>query len=75
VLEDGPAVPDAEVLMGPRVGVDYAGEWARRPWRYWVAGSAAVSRPRRAAGGPYVDPRPQGEGERDVPSPPGGGLG
>jgi DNA-3-methyladenine glycosylase len=35
-LEAGTAVPDAEVRRGPRVGVDYAGWWARRHFRfYW----------------------------------------
>lgn len=24
----------AEMLTGPRVGVDYAGEWAALPWRF-----------------------------------------
>jgi len=32
---------------GPRVGVDYAGEWAARPWRFWVSGSQWISRPRK----------------------------
>lgn len=46
---DGPAGP---VEAGPRVGVDYAGEWAGRPWRFWVAGSPWVSaRPRRGGTG------------------------
>lgn len=35
-LEAGPAVGDAEVRRGPRIGVDYAGWWARRHLRfYW----------------------------------------
>jgi DNA-3-methyladenine glycosylase len=29
---------------GPRVGVAYAGEWAGRPWRFWLAGNPFVSR-------------------------------
>jgi DNA-3-methyladenine glycosylase len=31
-------VPEAEVVAGPRVGVDYAGpEWAAKPWRFrWI---------------------------------------
>jgi len=45
-LEDAPSVPDAEVRTGPRIGIDYAGEWAAHPWRFWVAGSPHVSRPR-----------------------------
>jgi DNA-3-methyladenine glycosylase len=29
---------------GPRVGVDYAGAWAERPWRFWIADDPHVSR-------------------------------
>jgi DNA-3-methyladenine glycosylase len=46
VLEAAPPVADAEVAVGPRIGVAYAGEWATRPWRFWVAASAAVSHQR-----------------------------
>ena len=53
-LEDGPMVPDEEVRVGPRIGVDYAGEWATHPWRFWVGDSAFVSR-RRLSGLP-LDP-------------------
>jgi len=49
-LLDAPPVPDAEVGRGPRIGVDYAGDHAARPWRFWVSGSPAVSRPRPAPG-------------------------
>jgi DNA-3-methyladenine glycosylase len=52
-IEDEPELLDSEVLMGPRVGVDYAGEWAHRCWRYWVASSKAVSRVRYGTGRPY----------------------
>jgi DNA-3-methyladenine glycosylase len=37
--------PVGKVSAGPRIGVDYAGEWAARPWRFWLTGNAAVSRP------------------------------
>lgn len=43
-LARGEDVLDSEVSTGPRIGVDYAGEWASRPWRYWLTGSASVSR-------------------------------
>jgi len=33
-----------EICAGPRIGVDYAGEWARKPWRFWEADSRFVSR-------------------------------
>ena len=38
----------AGVVVGPRIGVDYAGpEWAARPWRFGVRGHPALSRPFR----------------------------
>jgi DNA-3-methyladenine glycosylase len=37
------------VGVSARVGVAYAGEWATRPWRFFDAKSAAVSRPPRSA--------------------------
>ena len=33
------------VVTGRRVGVDYAGEWAARPWRFGIAGHRSHSRP------------------------------
>jgi DNA-3-methyladenine glycosylase len=44
VADDGVRVDDADVVTGPRVGVAYAGEWALKPWRFSVAGSAATRR-------------------------------
>jgi DNA-3-methyladenine glycosylase len=36
---------EMEVASGPRIGVDYAGPgWTDRPWRFWVAGNASVSK-------------------------------
>ncbi len=40
----GPPVPEARVARGPRIGVDYAGEWAGKPFRLWVQDSPSVSR-------------------------------
>ncbi|HUN75864.1 MAG TPA: DNA-3-methyladenine glycosylase [Steroidobacteraceae bacterium] len=31
------------IAAAPRIGVDYAGEWARRPWRFFDRDSAYVS--------------------------------
>jgi DNA-3-methyladenine glycosylase len=45
VIEAGAVVSDAEVVRGERVGVDYAGPWATRPWRLGVGGSPSLSRP------------------------------
>jgi len=40
-LDAGPAVPDAAVSVGPRVGV--AGDGAGTPWRFWLTGEPTVS--------------------------------
>jgi DNA-3-methyladenine glycosylase len=32
------------ISAGPRVGVDYAGAWATRPWRFWITDDPHVSR-------------------------------
>lgn len=36
------------LLVGERVGVEYAGPWARMPWRFADGDSKAVSAPRRS---------------------------
>ncbi len=55
VVDDG-VRPDPElVVRTPRIGVEYAGEWASLPWRFCLDGPY-LSRPvrgrRSAAGGP-----------------------
>jgi DNA-3-methyladenine glycosylase len=45
-IEARPPVPAKQVVRGPRIGVDYAGPWAAKPYRLWVRGSSGVSRPR-----------------------------
>jgi len=47
---DAPPVPAADVARTPRIGVAYAGADARRPWRFLVRGSRAVSGPRAPRG-------------------------
>lgn len=50
-LEEGPApVPRGAIARGPRVGIDYAGAWAARPWRFWLRGNPHVSRAPGPAG-------------------------
>jgi DNA-3-methyladenine glycosylase len=43
ILKGQPIAPE-RVASGPRIGVDYAGEWAQKPWRFWVRDSPWVSR-------------------------------
>jgi DNA-3-methyladenine glycosylase len=41
-----PPRPEAfAIATRPRVGVDYAGAWARRLLRFYIRGNAHVSRP------------------------------
>lgn len=44
-IEDrGAKVPQCEVIAGPRVGIDYAGDWVQVPWRFvWNPTSRARS--------------------------------
>lgn len=44
-LSPGEPVVEARVARGPRIGVDYAGEWALEPYRLWIRDSQHVSRP------------------------------
>jgi DNA-3-methyladenine glycosylase len=45
VIRRGPRPPRRAIARGPRVGVDYAGAWARKPWRFALPGSPALSVP------------------------------
>ncbi len=38
------AGPKPNIRSGPRIGVDYAGSWAARPMRFWIADDPHVSR-------------------------------
>jgi len=42
-IEDAPAVPRSRIERGPRIGVDYSGIWAQRPYRLWLRGNPFVS--------------------------------
>jgi DNA-3-methyladenine glycosylase len=53
-MEEGQCVADEMVRVGPRIGVDYAGDWASHPWRFWIADSPHLSR--RRLTGSTLDP-------------------
>ena len=42
-IERRPGPPLGEIARSPRVGVDYAGAWAARPWRFYLAASRHLS--------------------------------
>jgi DNA-3-methyladenine glycosylase len=37
-------IPPFGIASGPRIGVDYAEEWAEKPWRFWIRNNPFVSR-------------------------------
>lgn len=41
--------PTPLIGSGPRVGVDYSGEYANKPWRFWIMGNKFVSKEPRSA--------------------------
>ena len=44
VEDKGIRLPAGDIASGSRVGIDYAGEDALLPWRFWVKGNKWVSR-------------------------------
>jgi DNA-3-methyladenine glycosylase len=43
-LEEGPPVLRRQIARGPRIGVEYAGVWAQKPYRFWIRDNPYVSR-------------------------------
>ncbi len=37
-------ISPSAISCGPRIGIEYAGAWAKRPWRFWLKENACVSR-------------------------------
>ena len=44
VILDGPEIPEERIGTSPRIGIDYAGEYRDKPWRFFVRGEPCVSR-------------------------------
>jgi DNA-3-methyladenine glycosylase len=42
--------PAEAVVETRRIGVDYAGDWALKPWRFYIEGNPYVSRPLKLRG-------------------------
>ena len=43
-LEEREIFSDAKIMSGKRVGINYAEEYAEKPWRFWVKDNLFVSR-------------------------------
>jgi DNA-3-methyladenine glycosylase len=42
-IKNAPPVNSEEIVETTRVGVDYAGEWKKLPWRFYIKGNKYVS--------------------------------
>ncbi len=42
-IEEGVTVSRRQIACGPRIGIDYAAEWAKKPWRFWIRDNPFVS--------------------------------
>ena len=45
-LEEGVSISPRQIARGPRIGIDYAESWVKKPWRFWVKDNPFVSRHR-----------------------------
>lgn len=43
-VEDAPSISYEEIVEKTRVGVEYAGEWKNKPWRFYIKGNSFISR-------------------------------
>jgi len=43
-LDEHRSIAPKQIAAGPRIGIDYAGEDAAKPWRFWVKDCLFVSR-------------------------------
>jgi DNA-3-methyladenine glycosylase len=43
-LEEGVTFSETQIMSGKRIGIDYAQEFAEKPWRFWVKDNLFVSR-------------------------------
>jgi len=43
-IENYREIPAESITSGPRIGIDYAGDDALKPWRFWIEGNIYVSR-------------------------------
>ncbi len=43
-VEEGAKISDEEIASGKRIGIDYAEEFAEKPWRFWLKDNLFVSK-------------------------------
>lgn len=43
-IEKGKEISDSDIASGTRIGIDYAEEYSKKPWRFWIRGNMFVSK-------------------------------
>lgn len=43
-LEEGEKIMSEDIMIHQRIGIDYAKEWAQKPWRFYLNHNALVSK-------------------------------
>ncbi len=43
-IREAPTIPKRDIVEATRVGVDYAGEWKNKPWRFYIKENSFVSK-------------------------------
>ena len=43
-IQDAAPIAPADIVETSRIGVDYAGDWKNKPWRFYVKGNSFVSK-------------------------------
>ena len=47
-IEEGDGnIAESLIASGPRIGIDYAGEYVHKPWRFWIRDNPYVSKTKR----------------------------
>jgi DNA-3-methyladenine glycosylase len=44
-IKDAPPVAESEIAESTRIGVDYAGDWKNKPWRFYIRKNPYVTKP------------------------------
>jgi len=51
-IEEGErSIKESEIAAGPRIGIDYAGEYVIKPWRFWIRDNPYVSKTKNSSRG------------------------
>ena len=43
-IENAPTIPQEDIVETTRIGVDYAGDWKNRCWRFYIKENSFVSK-------------------------------